>query len=268
MTQETAESEATDKPSVTPGTHVTGTSSTLTSTDEEGSGDLTPDMFTKETSETTVSSLYSTEKPVVTTTSHVTETADSSKTAVTAASSLYSTEKPTTGTHEIDEESSGHQTSDMISQTSSVTPATVSSLFSTEKTTIMVHETSKSDSTEESSSSERPSVTDSSLFLTSTDEEGSGDLTPDMFTKETSETTVSSLYSTEKPPTTMTHETTESEATDKPSVTPGTDVTGTSSTLTYTDEEGSGDLTPDMFTKETSKTTVSSLYSTEKPKAL
>ena len=61
---------------MTPGTDVTGTSSTLKSTEEESSGDLTPDMFTKETSETTVSSLYSTEKPVVTTASRETGTAD------------------------------------------------------------------------------------------------------------------------------------------------------------------------------------------------
>ncbi|XP_067087013.1 uncharacterized protein [Osmerus mordax] len=250
MTQETAESEATDKPSVTPGTDVTGTISTLTSTDEEGSGDLTPDMFTKDTSETTVSSLYSTEKPVVTTASPVSEATD--KPSVTPGTDVTGTSSTLTST---DEEGSGDLTPDMFTKETSET--TVSSLYSTEKPVVTAAslQTETADMTTAITAASSLSSTEKPVVTTASHETGTADMTA------TAITAASSLYSTEKP-TTMTHETAESESTDKPSATSGTDVTGTSSTLTSTDEEGSGDLTPGLSMRAVTATPVSSLYST------
>ncbi|CAB1321549.1 unnamed protein product [Coregonus sp. 'balchen'] len=136
--------------------------------------------------------------------------------------------------------------------------------------------------------------------LTSTDEESSGDQSHDMFTKDTvtaasslyitekpttssqetataesentSTTTVSSLFSTEKPlqVTTTSHETVTDEtariaitsssylySTEKPSVASILDITST-------DEESSGELTPDMFAKGSPTTIVSPFDSTVK----
>ncbi|XP_078106653.1 uncharacterized protein LOC144518116 [Sander vitreus] len=126
-------------------------------TTSERSGDSSVD-FTGESLllATTLSSMSSTETPLVTA-SHETEISVTSKPADITASSLYSTEKPTSvsaetqesvtsqteklpATAEIsstfpttDEESSGDQTQEMFTQTSSVTAK--SSLYSTEAST-------------------------------------------------------------------------------------------------------------------------------------
>uniref|UniRef100_UPI0037E8CAC3 uncharacterized protein n=1 Tax=Semicossyphus pulcher TaxID=241346 RepID=UPI0037E8CAC3 len=105
-TEETAATSQTEKQSATP-----VTSSSFPTTDEESSGDQTTEVSVKETSRSTASSLFSTEKPTAmavteedssstdqspsVTASRETETSDTLKTAVTAASSSYSTEKPT-----------------------------------------------------------------------------------------------------------------------------------------------------------------------------
>uniref|UniRef100_UPI003AAD486B uncharacterized protein n=1 Tax=Centroberyx gerrardi TaxID=166262 RepID=UPI003AAD486B len=301
--QESAVTGQTEKPSVTPITDKTEESSVLTPTNEDIdiSSDHTFD-FTGESLlvATTVSSMYSTETPAVTA-SGETEGTDTSKATVTAASSLYSTEKPTSvfpetqesvGTSQtekapvtpeessiqsITDESSSEQTSDM--STEEMVTVTASSMLTTEKSetdtagvfTSTVTTTSSSYSSdkpaERTSTLMSPVTPEASSVLASTDEDTSGDQTTDLSTKETAATTASSLFSTEKT-TALPAEEQESAVTgqtEKPSVTPITDKTEESSVLTPTDEDGSGDQTPDMLIQTSPVTAVSSLYSTEKP---
>ncbi|XP_042276406.1 mucin-17-like isoform X1 [Thunnus maccoyii] len=199
----------------------------VTTTDTESSGDSSVD-FTGESliSATTVSSMSSTDTPSLIT-SHETETTDTSK-AVTAVSSLYTTEKP-----------------------SSLSPET--------KETITTSETETKSATQETHST-----------FPTTDEESSGEQTTEMSSKATEALTSSLLFSTEKP-TALPVEEQESMATDqteKPSVSTIPDRTEESSVQTPTDDDGSGDQTPDMFTLTSSVTATSSLYSTETPTAM
>ncbi|XP_078106651.1 uncharacterized protein LOC144518115 [Sander vitreus] len=182
-------------------------------TTSERSGDSSVD-FTGESLllATTLSSMSSTETPLVTA-SHETEISVTSKPADITASSLYSTEKPTSvsaetqesvtsqteklpATAEIsstfpttDEESSGDQTQEMFTQTSSVTAK--SSLYSTEASTATSPVTASAVSDTDTkvissettmvesipSSSESTMKADTSSLLISTDLESSGDHT-------------------------------------------------------------------------------------------
>ncbi|XP_071396011.1 versican core protein-like isoform X1 [Centroberyx affinis] len=141
------------------------------------------------TSATTVSSMFSTEEPVMTTTSHETGIAESS--AVTAGSSLFNTEKPTSATDDTEtstsltstgEESSSEQTTNMFNQTASSVFDSATTPVSSEKTSIESEEISTS--------------TETSSINPLTEEEGSGDKTPYMFDTDTVTQTVSSLSST------------------------------------------------------------------------
>uniref|UniRef100_UPI003AAEB774 uncharacterized protein n=1 Tax=Centroberyx gerrardi TaxID=166262 RepID=UPI003AAEB774 len=255
--QESAATYQTEKPSVNPITDKTEESSVLTSTDEDGSGDQTPDMFIQTSPVTAISSLYSTEKP----TAMSPETQESVATSQTEKAPVTPEESSIQSTTD---ETSGEQTSDMSTKVTAATPA--SSLFSTEKPTALPAEEQESAATGQT---EKPSVnpitdkTEESSVLTSTDEDGSGDQTPDMLIQTSPVTAISSLYSTEKP-TAMSPETQESVATsqtEKASVRPEA-----TSTLSTTDES-SGEQTSDMSTTETATVTASSMFSTEKPKS-
>ncbi|KAK6312812.1 hypothetical protein J4Q44_G00161590, partial [Coregonus suidteri] len=278
------------------------TSSVLTSIAEESSGDQIPGMFTKEyaTTTSTVSFLFSTEKP--TTISHesvkaeseVTEETEgplgSEKPSVSPAVDEAETKPVLSST---DEECTGDHTADM-----SVTTA-VSSVHSTVKaeqmtTTVMPHVMSTTTSPEETAAidpTETP--TDSKELATpgvgdtetgSTDEENSGDETSPMTTQESPVTEAHLHSSTAKPLQTSTSPVYESvadltspETTADSEETKQTDITNTGqpsgvpssvkstviSVLPDSDEESSGDQTPDMFTKDSPTTTVSSVFSTE-----
>ncbi|KAK6312811.1 hypothetical protein J4Q44_G00161580, partial [Coregonus suidteri] len=181
--------------------------SDLTLTDDESSGDQTPDICTKEyftatvspvystikaeqmTFMTKVSSLFSTEKPkqIATTVSQDTATAELKITAAaTTGSSLHSTEKTAHfETTILEEESSGDQTPDMFTTQSAATP--LSPLYSTVRP----------EEPELPSSSEMPSVvpiideTETRAVLTSEVDGMSSGSTIEMFTKEPVATTAS-----------------------------------------------------------------------------
>uniref|UniRef100_A0A8C9XMH2 Versican core protein n=1 Tax=Sander lucioperca TaxID=283035 RepID=A0A8C9XMH2_SANLU len=301
-------------------------------TTSERSGDISVD-FTGESLllATPLSSMSSTETPLVTA-SHATEISVTSKSADFTASSLYSTEKPTSvsaetqesvtsqteklpATAEIsstfpttEEESSGDQTQEMFTQTSSVTAK--SSLYSTEASTatspltasavsdtdtkVISSETTMVESIP--SSSESSMKPDTSSLLITTDLKSS-EANTDEFTEESimTTTTVSSLWSTESPSVTATHETETSDtsktavttasslySTEKPtSVSHETQETVTtsqtekasvtpesSSTFPTTDEESLGEQTTETSSKDSKGPTGSSLFSTEKSTAL
>ncbi|CDQ90600.1 unnamed protein product [Oncorhynchus mykiss] len=161
----------------------------------------------------TTSSLYSTEKP--TTAQQDTATKDSEKTATISATSLFSTEKPSHITTSVSKE---------IATVESIMTAaanTFSSLHSTEK---IAH-----------------------FETTILEEESSGDLTSDMFTTQSAATPLSPVYGTiftkeSFATTASTSESVSAFTTTRPTVT-------SSSILTITEDDGSGDQTPDMFTK-------------------
>ncbi|KAK0131476.1 hypothetical protein N1851_033830 [Merluccius polli] len=252
--------------------------STLTTT-EEGSGGLMFDVSTKEPVSVSASStsMFSTEKPSVTPESHVT---DSSRTTPSPASSLYSTERPTSISSE-----SQHSFTTSKSETYSVTPEASSVLLST-------LEEGSGDRSSDVSTQETVTVTSSSMFSTEEPEKEAAAVTisttsasssystekataisteqPEQTSKDTSQgsetvaSTASSLFSTEKP-TMLPSEVEESAVTvqtEKSSVSPITEKTDMSPGLTATEEVGSGDATPDMFSQTTPVTPTSSQAST------
>ncbi|XP_078141292.1 uncharacterized protein LOC139912102 [Centroberyx gerrardi] len=297
MSPETSESSATRKTAISPETDVN-----LTPT-EESSEDKTTDVLTKETTTaaTPMSSVFSTEKPLTTTASRETETAEISKSAVTLASSLYSTEKPTPMSPETDastdEEGSGVQTSATFAQTSTVTASSLDTDSPSAASTTLPIFTDIVDqdldfgiSTDPSLIESIPSITEATIKLQT--EESSGDQTTDVLTEESLivSTTSSSMFSTDKPVvTTPSHETASPTiaatsvsslfSTEKPTTWPPetveSDVTGhteepsVAPQVSYTPshEETSGNETPDVFTKQTPTVMAiaSSVFSTEKP---
>uniref|UniRef100_A0A8C8DEN8 Versican core protein n=1 Tax=Oncorhynchus tshawytscha TaxID=74940 RepID=A0A8C8DEN8_ONCTS len=221
VTGQTEKSSGSEKPSVTPVIDEVVTSTVISSTDEESSVDQTRDTFTIDSATTTTTSfpLFSTENPehVETTASHGTATGESPQTAT----SLYSPEKPgqvTTSSHET-------ATPDTATATT-----TVSSVYSTEKTTSQENATAEivTEVTERPTSTEKPLGTPVTVH-TEEDTSSSG-ATAEMFTKESVATTTS------------TSESLSAFTTSRPTVT-------SSSILTLTEEDASGDQTPDMFTK-------------------
>ncbi|KAA8592349.1 hypothetical protein FQN60_017804 [Etheostoma spectabile] len=278
---------------------------------------------------TTLSSLSSTETPLVRA-SHDTEISVTSMPADMTVSSLYRSKIPTSVSTETqdsstsqteqlpatadisytfpttDEESSGDQTQEIFTQTSSVTAK--SSLYSTEASTatspvtasdvsdtdpkVISSETTMVDSIP--SSSESSMEPDTSSLLITTDSMSSEANTED-FTEGSIfiATTVSSLR-TDTPSVTERHETETSDtlkttvstasslySTEKPtSVSHETQNTVTTSqsekasvtpesisSFPTTDEESSGDQPQEMFTQTSSVTATSSLYSTQAPTA-
>uniref|UniRef100_A0A4W6G975 Versican core protein n=1 Tax=Lates calcarifer TaxID=8187 RepID=A0A4W6G975_LATCA len=241
----------------------TSSLSFFTTTDTEGSGYSSVD-FTGESliSISTVSSMFSTETPSVTA-SHETETSVTLKEADTTASSTSSTDKPTSvssetqatittsqkteesvtpvtsSTSPTDEESSGDQTTDMVSKDTAA--PTAPSLFSTEKPTLLPDEEKASavtDQTEKTSVSPLTDETETSSVIPTVDEEGSADHTPDIFTSTSSVSGTSSSLLSTMTSTAISPGTTESLETDKtkipsvtgePSVSPMSDETQTSS---------------------------------------
>ncbi|KAF7647559.1 hypothetical protein LDENG_00170790, partial [Lucifuga dentata] len=159
------------------------------------------DVVTKDaaTASSTVSPLFSTEKPLSATVSHETETTEILKFHVTAASSLYSTEKPITVSPTTSSGFTAPSSPQSTAQTiKEMVTATVSSLYSTEKSTRTPIDEAESDVTGQM---KKPSVTpeESSGFAAS--EESSGDLSTDIVT-----ITMSSMFSTEKPAITISEE--------------------------------------------------------------
>ncbi|XP_030274264.1 mucin-17-like [Sparus aurata] len=229
-------------PSISASTFSPETASILFPTNTEGSGDstgfLTDQSFITASS---VSSMFSTESPSVTG-SPKTETSETSKPAVPTASSLFSTERQTSVSPEAhktattsqtekssvtvqpgstfpttDEESSGKQTSEV--STKDAKPPTASSLFSTETPTALpvTQVSAGTDQTDMPSISPITDKTELSSILTSRDDVGSGDQTPEMFTQTSSVTSTSSFYSTNAP-TARSPGTTESLETDETKV--------------------------------------------------
>ncbi|XP_056231768.1 versican a [Seriola aureovittata] len=231
-------------PSISGSTAKPETSSFFITTDTEGSGNIITEFTEESVFTTTTLSSRLSKESTSVTASQESEISDTSTIGVTAASSLYSTEKPTSVSPETPETVTTSQTKE-----DSVTPE------------------------------------ESSAFPT-TDEESSGEQTTVMSSKDTAAPTGSSLFSTEKPTALPGEEqdSTVTDQTERPSVSPVTDETEKSSTSTPGDEEGSGSQTPDMFSSTSSVTatasslfsteapiaapTVSSLFSTEKPTAL
>ncbi|XP_042343745.1 versican a [Plectropomus leopardus] len=172
-------------------------------------------------------------------------------------SSEFSTESPSV--------TASHETETSDTSKTAITPA--SSLYSTEKPTSLSPETGATVTTSET---EKASVTPeaSSARLTA-DEEGSGEQTTDMSSKDSSAPTASSLFSTEKPTKLPVGEqdSAVTAQTERSSVSPITDKTEQSSVLIPVDEGGSGDETPDMFIP-TSSVTGTPLYSTDAPTAM
>nr|XP_040051352.1 LOW QUALITY PROTEIN: versican core protein-like [Gasterosteus aculeatus aculeatus] len=305
------------------------TSSFPITIDSDSSGDST-DNFTDESHSktTTVSSSWTTESPSVTASSQ-TQTSNTSTSTVTIASLLYSTEKPTSESPETkesvstsqteklsasakttstlsttDEDGSGDQTENMFTQTSSViaksspytteVPST-SPVTSSVTSEIEVEDIGSESTMVESISliSESTMTLETSSFPITIDSDSSGDST-DNFTDESHSktTTVSSSWTTESPAVTASSQTQTSNtststvtiasslySTEKPtSESPETkeSVTTsqteklsasakTTSTLSTTDEDGSGDQTENMFTQTSSVIAKSSPYTTEVP---
>ncbi|XP_064867877.1 mucin-2-like [Oncorhynchus nerka] len=210
--------------------------SSVLTTEKVSSGDQTPDMFTKDTGTITVSSLFSTKKPIQVIT-------------ITSAYSLYSTEKPTTASQET-------ATSD--SKNTSTTIAT--SLFSTEKpghiTTSVSQETATVESkmTAAASTVSSPHTTEKTAHVETTilEEESSGDLTSDMFTSQSAATLLSPVYSTVRP-----EQPEVPSSSEMPSVVPILDETETSTILPSEEDTSSAGATTEMFTKDSVATTSS-----------
>uniref|UniRef100_A0A4W6G8T0 Versican core protein n=1 Tax=Lates calcarifer TaxID=8187 RepID=A0A4W6G8T0_LATCA len=281
--KESAVTDQTEKTSVSPLTDETETSSVIPTVDEEGSADHTPDMFTSTSVVTgTSSSSLSTMAPTAISPG-TTESLETDKTKIPSV----------TGEPSVSPMSDETQTSSIT-----VIPSLASSIASTVPDT-----EDKSISSETTMVQSVPSISGSTIkpetsslsFFTTTDTEGSGYSSVD-FTGESliSISTVSSMFSTETPSVTASHETETSvtlkeadttasstSSTDKPtSVSSETQATITTSQKTEesvtpvtsstspTDEESSGDRTTDMVSKDTVAPTAPSLFSTEKPTLL
>ncbi|XP_029573687.1 mucin-17-like isoform X2 [Salmo trutta] len=281
-TDQTQESEVTEKDTSSTEKPSVALMSNVTLTDDEISGDQTPDMFPKGfvtatvssvystveaeqmTSTTKVSSLFSTEKPkqIVTTASHETATAETARSARTTATSLYSTEKPTTA-----------QQHTATKESEKTATTTETSLFSTEKPSHITTSVSKEIETAESEMA-AASATVSSLYSTEKiahvettilEEESSGYLTSDMFTTQSAATPPSPVYSTVSP-----EQPEAPSSSEIPSVVPIIDETETSTILTSEEDTSSSGATAEMFTKESVATTAStsesvSAFTTSRP---
>ncbi|XP_029573986.1 mucin-17-like [Salmo trutta] len=261
-TDQTQESEVTEKDTSSTEKPSVALMSNVTLTDDDISGDQTPDMFPKGsvystveaeqmTSTTKVSSLFSTEKPkqIVTTASHETATAETARSARTTATSLYSTEKPTTA-----------QQHTATKESEKTATTTETSLFSTEKPSHITTSVSKEIETAESEMA-AASATVSSLYSTEKiahvettilEEESSGYLTSDMFTTQSAATPPSPVYSTVRP-----EQPEAPSSSEIPSVVPIIDETETSTILTSEEDTSSSGATAEMFTKESVATTAS-----------
>uniref|UniRef100_A0A8C7C9G3 Versican core protein n=1 Tax=Oncorhynchus kisutch TaxID=8019 RepID=A0A8C7C9G3_ONCKI len=289
-TSSTAASEATEqteKPSATPISDDTKTSTAVTPTDED---EISP-MSTKESLVTTASPMFSMSKMEDEKSTLSSSIEPSKKVDVSPTVSPSVTFSPTV--------SSGAKVDTQVTEASSTLSSTVTSgdqtseiyTKGTEKpviTTTVSYETAESavrEQVEKLAGSEKPSsipVTETSSALT-TDEESSGDQTPDMFTKEPVTSTVSSVCSTVKAEqmttTEMPHvmittgksevtgQTEKSSGSENPSVTPVIDEVVTSTVISSTDEESSVDQTRDTFTIDSATTTTTTfpLFSTENP---
>ncbi|XP_054630289.1 versican core protein-like [Dunckerocampus dactyliophorus] len=257
----------------------------FTTIETDSSGDIT-DEFTEESKITrpTVSSVFSTETPAVTG-SHKDGTSKTPEMTVTATSSLDSTKQSTPMSAEMQmavktdnmtftnisksQAGSGHQTPDISSV------ITISTLYSTEAPTA---EFPNESSASGIGSSTTPAT--ESLSVSTTFTEGSGDeLTGESFI---SATTFSSVFSTDTPTMTTSHE----MPTQTPAHTSQTDVSlvtpGNSSAFPDTEEDRSGEqMTPTASSMlRTVKTTElpledketlatdSSFYNTDSPKEM
>ncbi|XP_030272808.1 mucin-5AC-like [Sparus aurata] len=198
-------------PSISASTFSPETASVLFPTNTEGSGDSTG-FLTEESliTATSVSSVLSKESPSVTG-SPKTETSQTSKPTVPTGSSLFSTERQTSVSPEVQksattsqtekssitvesgstfpttgEESSGKQASEV--STKDAKAPTASSLFSTETPTALpvTQVSAGTGQTDMPSISTITDKTELSSILTSRDEVGSDDQTPDMFTQTSS----------------------------------------------------------------------------------
>uniref|UniRef100_A0A8C7IX83 Versican core protein n=1 Tax=Oncorhynchus kisutch TaxID=8019 RepID=A0A8C7IX83_ONCKI len=273
-TTSTATSEATEKLSATPVIDDTETSTTVTSKDEESSGEKTTQMSTKESPVTTSFPLFSTgrkedDRSTVLSSIEPSEMFDLSSTvapSVTISTAFSSGSAMDTEVTDVTLSSTDEVTGDQASEvfTEDTATDTVSSLYGPDKpviTTTVSHKTTESavtEQTEKLSGSEKPSsfpVTEKSSVLDSTDEESSGDQTPDMFPTDSTATSGATLFSSIKKEIEMTTTKQPTSVTEKPSTVHISDETETSSE----------DQIPDMSTKHTPTSTVSYLFSTEKP---
>ncbi|XP_076015844.1 uncharacterized protein LOC143008120 [Genypterus blacodes] len=255
--QDSAVTDHTKTPSIAA---KTDESSGLTSTDEDGSGEQLTDMVTQTSPITTTSSLQSTETPTAVT-GKSTESDATEQTVIPSREPSVSPVSIGTVAH------STTMSSHLVSVTSSTIPDTEDkdivskSITSTGGTTVKPETTPVYTITDSESSGEEGST---SIV---TDEESSGDQITDPFTRETAAPTASSLFSTEKPTVLPIDEQDSAFTvqTETPSSTFITDKTEESSGLTPTDEDGSGEQTPDVFTQTSLISATSSLPSTDMP---
>ncbi|KAL7390981.1 hypothetical protein ABVT39_002243 [Epinephelus coioides] len=272
--EDSAVTDKTERSSVSSITDETEQISILTPVDEIGSGDQTPDSPTY--SVTGTSSLFSTEAPTAISPG-ITESLEIDKTkapsitgeptvslisvetltsSTTVSPSLASTISVVTDT-EDDVTSSRSTMVESIPSISGATlsPETASLLMTTEGE-------GSGDGTEVlAEESLITATTVSSMLSTASPSVAVSGETETSDTSKTGVTPASSLYSTEKPSSVSpeTKETVTTSQTDKASVTPEA-----SSTLGTTHEESSGAET-EVFSKDTTAPTASSLFSTEKP---
>ncbi|KAM8759689.1 uncharacterized protein AB9X84_008001 [Acanthopagrus schlegelii] len=268
-------------PSISPITDKTELSSILTLTEDVGSGDQTPDMFTQTSSVTSTSSFYTTDAPTArspgTTTSlerdeikvpsltgqpSISPVSDETQSStITMSPSMTSVSSSTVKDIAEDDISSAPTMVESVPSISASTfsPETASILFSTNTegsgdSTGFLTEESLITATSVSSmfSTESPSVTGS----------------PETKTSETSKpaiSTASSLFSTEKPSSVSP----EAQKTETTSQTETSSVTVESgSSFPRTVEESSGKQTSEVSTKDAKTPAASSLFSTETPTAL
>ncbi|KAF3850938.1 hypothetical protein F7725_012710 [Dissostichus mawsoni] len=226
------------------------TSSTLSKTDEDGSGDQTQDISMQSSSVTSKSSLFSTEAPTAT------------SPFLTSIGSTLKPEKSSllipTGT-----EGSGDITEDFAHE-STIRETTFSSLSSTkspsvtashETETILKKPTSGSAKTQDTVTTSLTSKTsdtpETSPTFPTLEEESSVDQTTKMSLKYTTVPTSSTLFSTEKSSILSIGEQASATTaqTEKSSVSAITDKTEQSAMVTKADEDGSGDQTSEMYTE-------------------
>ncbi|KAM8885093.1 uncharacterized protein AB9W97_012868 [Spinachia spinachia] len=288
------------------------TTSTLPTAEEDGSGDKTENIFTRTSSVLLKSSPYTTEVPSRTSpvTSYFIPDINEIGSESTMVESIPfingSTQTPETASSTIESDSSGDSTDDFTGDSFSKT-TTVSSSWSTESpsvtTSSQTHARNTSKSTvslpsslysTESTTSESPetneTVTTSTTgklsttpettsTLPTTEEDGSGDETENIFTRTSSVLLKSSPYTTEVP--SRTSPVTSSNIPDIEEIgIPSVTLYNSKETSTFIDMEGSAGLPAeddlesssdgsgaDVSIETTSKPQeeASSLYSTEKP---
>ncbi|KAM3610332.1 uncharacterized protein V6R79_002443 [Siganus canaliculatus] len=259
----------TETPSIKSVTDQTETSSVLISADDSGSGDL--DLSTQISTVTGVSSLFSTEAP----TAAPQRTTEGLKTDESKVPSF--TEQPSTVSPLAEKE---------LTDSVPMSPSVASVISSTDMDILDESPSSKPTMVESIPTFPGSAMTPETLApLFSTDPESSGDssvyTTPDSIVTETTVSSVlstespsvtvqkttatkaSSLFSTEKPTSASpeTQETTTTSQTEEASVT-------TSSVPSPADKHSSSEQTTEMSSKANVASTVSSLFSTEKPTPL